>query len=217
MQTTKLQTGIASPSANLDKFADNVARQPDLLPAVFDGLTADKARVKFGCLKVLRLVSEKNPAVLYPGIDRLFDLLKSENNILKWGAIICIGNLADVDSEGKLDRRLDRFLGPISGPAMITAANIIGAAGKIARARPHLAENIARALLRVERAKYQTAECRNVVVGHAIEALDLFYDRVAKRKPLVDFVQRQLRNRRKAVQRKAARFLKRHAPIASGA
>lgn len=211
MNTTNLQIKIAGPSANLENIADNVARQPELLPELFDGLRADQARVKFGCLKVLRLVSEKNPAALYPEIDRLFDLLDSENNILKWGAIICIGNLAAVDSQGKIDRRLDKFLQPISGHVMITASNVIGAAGRIARAKPHLADRIARALLRVERAKYQTAECRNVAIGHAIEAFGQFSERVKRPAPIVNFTRRQLRNRRAAVQRKAAKFLKCHA------
>ena len=207
---------IAGKSANLEKIADQVARQPDLLPDIFEGLSADKARVKFGCLKLLRLVSEKTPAALYPEIDRLFDLLDSQNNIFKWGAIIVIGNLAAVDSAGKIDRRLDKFLEPISGRGMITAANVVGAAGKIARAKPRLAEKIARALLKVKAAKYQTAECRNVVLGHVIESLDLFVGQNEKRGPIIDFVRRQLRNRRKAVQRKAAKFLKRHSATGTG-
>ena len=210
MQTTNLQIKIAAPSANLENVADSVVRQPELLAELFDGLRADTARVKYGCLKVLRFVSEKEPAVLYPEIDRLFDLLDCENNILKWGAIICIGNLAAVDSQGKIDRRLNKFLQPISGRVMITAANVIGAAGRIVRAKPHLADKIARALLRVEKAKYQTAECRNVAIGHAIEAFGRFFDCVKRQAPIVSFTRRQLRNRRMAVQRKATKFLKCH-------
>ena len=209
MQTTDLQIEIASPSANLENIADRAAYQPEVLRELFDGLRADKARVKFGCLKVLRRVSEKNPAVLYSEIDRLFDLLDNENNILKWGAIICIGNLAAVDTNGKIDRKLAKFLRPISGHVMITAANVIGAAGKIALAKPWLADRIARALLRVEKAKYQTAECRNVAIGHAIEAFDQFLDCVKRPAPIVNFARRQINNHRPATQRKAVKFLKR--------
>ena len=37
-------------------------------------LTHEKTTIKFGCAKVLRLVSEQNP-----------ELLSSENSFLKWG------------------------------------------------------------------------------------------------------------------------------------
>ena len=161
-----------------------------------------------GCLPRLRIISEKKPAVLYPEFDRLVSLLDSENNIFKWGAILCIGNLAVVDSEGKIDRILDKYLQPISGRVMITAANVIVGAGKIARAKPHLAGKIARALLRVERANYQTEECRNVALGHAVASLDLFFEHLDKPQPVMEFVQRQLHNRRNAVRVKAGIFLK---------
>ncbi len=116
-----------------------------------------------------------------------------------------------VDSEGKIDRILDKYLQPISGHVMITAANVIAGAGKIARAKPHLADKIARALLRVEKANYQTDECRNVALGHTVASLDLFFEHVDKPQPVMEFVKRQLHNRRNAVRVRAAKFLKKHA------
>jgi hypothetical protein len=210
-QQTKLEKKAASP----ENLARAVIKKPSLVPEVFDGLTADKARVKYGCLKSLRLISEKRPDILYRAFDRLLQLLDSKNNILKWGATIIIGNLATVDLEGKIEGILDRYLEPIAGPAMITAANVIGGAGKIARAKADLADRIARALLRVESANYQTAECRNVAIGHAIASFDLFFEHLEEQAPVMEFVERQLENRRNAVRTKASKFLKRHA-VAAG-
>ena len=185
-------------------------RKPRLLPEVFDGLNAESARVKYGSLKVLRIISEKKPEVVYPEIHRFFQLLDSENTLLKWGAIIIIGNLAAVDSEGRIERILPRYLEPISGPVMITANNVIGGAGKIALAKPHLADRIARALMAVETANYQTAECRNVALGCAIDALGQAFENLREPQPIIEFVKHQLRNSRNAVRKKAARFLERH-------
>jgi len=185
-------------------------RNPQLLPEVFDGFSAESARVKYGSLKVLRIISEKKPEVVYPEIHRFFQLLDSENTLLKWGAIIIIGNLAAVDSEGRIDHILPRYLEPISGSVMITANNVIGGAGKIALAKPRLADRIARALLPVETAHYQTAECRNVSLGCAIDALDGAFENLREPQPVIEFVKRQLRNSRNAVRKKAARFLERH-------
>jgi hypothetical protein len=216
MPINPLYTEIGGLSVNLEAIADRVARRTDSLPQVFAGLRADKPKIKYGCLKVLRIISEKKPAVLCPAFDQLVDLLDSENNILKWGAIIILGNLAVVDSDNKIDGILDRYLQPISGPVMITAANCIRGAGKIALAKPHLADKIVRALLQVEAANYQTPECRNVALGHAVESLDLFVGNTRDPQPVVAFVERQLRNRRNAVKRKATAFLKKHEQVAQG-
>lgn len=210
MQTKTLQQEISRKSTNPETIAARVVRQPGLLREIFKGLDADTARVKYGSLKVLRILSEKSPATLYPEIDRFFQLLDSENTILKWGAIIIIGNLAAVDSDGKIDGALDRYLKPIPGPVMITANNVIGGAGRIALAKPHLADRIARALLQVEIANYQTAECRNVSLGCAIDALGQAFENLREPQPIIEFVKHQLRNSRNAVRKKAARFLERH-------
>jgi hypothetical protein len=215
MKTNTLQTEINNQRTTIEKLAERVVSRPELLQEAFDGLGADTARVKYGCLKLLRIISERKPDILYPEIGRLIRLLDSENNIFKWGAIIIVGNLAAVDSERKIDDILNRYLQPISGHVMITAANVIGGAGKIARAKPHLADRIARFVLQVETANYQTDECRNVASGHAIESLDLFFEHLKQPQPVIEFVKRQLNNRRNAVKRKAARFLKKHMPSKS--
>jgi hypothetical protein len=142
--------------------------------------------------------------------ERFVHLLHADNKILQWEAMRIIANLASVDSDGKIERILDEYLEPIRGPVMITAANVIKGAAGTAVAKPHLAGRIAKALLGVEKAKYQTAECRNIALGHAIEAFDLFFDRIEDRKPVLELVRRQRKNRRNATRLKAERFLKKH-------
>jgi hypothetical protein len=208
MPPKTLQTKIAAPPAKRKARVEQAAKPAESLPELFAGLRADKPEIKYGSLKALRAISEQQPALLYPEFDRFVALLDSENIILKWGAIIIIGNLAAVDSDDKIGRILDRYLEPISGPVMITAANTIGGAGKIARARPEFAGRIVRALLRVEAANYQTPECRNVALGHVVKSLDLFFEHIADPEPVMAFVQRQLGNTRNAVKKKAAAFLK---------
>lgn len=201
---------IADQSPRLEGIANRVAANSDLIPEIFAGLNSEKARIRYGCLKVLQIISESKPAVLYPFFEKFVDLLDIEKTIIQWGAIIILGNLASVDTENKIDRILDRYLQPIPGPVMITAANCIGGAGKIAAAKPRLANKIAQALLQVEQANYKTAECRNVALGHVVQAFEKFFPHVKKRQPVFDFMQRQLDNRRNAVKRKASVFLKKY-------
>ncbi len=93
---------------------------------------------------------------------------------------------------------------------MITAANTIEGAAKIALAKPALADAVVRAILKVQGAKYQTDECRNIVAGHAIEALDGLFAGTTRRKEVLEFVRREADNPRNATRKKAAEFLRKH-------
>ncbi len=210
MNESKLLQEISQKGSDKETIAEKVIKKPELLSELIAGLDAEEASIKYGSEKVLRMMSEKNPEVLYPKIDALINLLDSETTFLKWGAIQTVANLASVDSKGKIDKALKKYLSPIPGPVMITAANVIGGAAKIAAAKPMLAEKIAREVLKVEQASYQTAECRNVAIGHAISTLHQIYPQVKNKGSLVKFIRRQLKNSRPSTRKKAEKFLKKY-------
>jgi hypothetical protein len=93
---------------------------------------------------------------------------------------------------------------------MITAANTIVGGARIALAYPDWADRIAAEILKVSRARYQTTECRNVAIGHAITAFSEFYDLLKNKMPVRQFVSSQRKNSRNAVRKKAEQFIKRH-------
>jgi len=206
-----LHSRIARKGSDKQKIANDVARKPALLPQLFEGLQAKSAAVKFGCEKTLRLLSASHPGLLYPHFDRFTEQLENDNSLLKWGAIATIANMTRVDSKGKFERIFKRYFKCIAGPAMITAANTIGAGALIARNKPHLAPRIAAEILRVENGRYASDECVNIACGHAIEALGQMVDLLPRRKTALAFVKRQLLNTRPPVRRRAQTFLKKHA------
>lgn len=210
MADSGLLQQISLKESNKEEIAAAVIERPDLLEELFEGLNSDKASVKYGCEKVLRIISEKAPSVLYPWIDFFIDLLDSEDNFLKWGAIFVIANLAAVDSERKFEGIFDRYFEPIRGPVLIAAANVVKAAARIALAKPELADRIAGDLLKVEEATYQTAACRDIALGHAIDSLDRFFDRLEDKQPVEEFIRRQQENPRNATRRRAEAFVKKH-------
>jgi hypothetical protein len=210
MPEDRLHQQLCRKDFDKNELADRAVQSPELLSELFEGLNVDKAAVRYGCEKILRLISETKPSVLYPHIDIFLHLLDSENNILKWGAIQVVGNLATVDSEGKIDRILEKFLSPIRGPVMITAGNTLIGAAKIVCAKPALAGKIVREMLKVEQANYKTPECRNIAIGHAINALDLCWMQIPDKQLVVEFIQRQLNNSRNATKQKAETALKKY-------
>jgi len=208
MKDDDLLQRIVLKGSDKEKIADSIANDTAQLEQVLDGLSSKKASVKFSCAKVLRIISEKHPEALYSHIDSFIDLLDSENNIMKWEGIHVIGNLASVDKGKRIDAILSRYLKPIKGPIMITAANVIGGAAKIAAAKPYLAERIATEILKVEHAEYATAECRNVALGHALDAFELFFDKLKNKQPVIDLATKQLDNTRSGTRKRAEKLLK---------
>ena len=121
---------------------------------------------------------------------------------------IVVTALAAVDSENKFEAIFDQYFAPIPGPVLIPAANVIGGAAKIALAKPELSDKIAGELLKVEKARYQTAECRNVALGYTIKSFDQFFDQITDKEPVIKLIKKQLKNTRNATRKKAEKFLK---------
>ena|ERR1035437_854642 len=189
-------------------LADAVQHNDGLIEELLAGIGAKRAGVKFGASKALRILSEQVPDALYPHFDVFAAMLGHGNHILKWNATLTLANLARVDREAKIEAILDQYLDLISGPNMITAANAIRGAAIIGLAKPHLVRPILLRIMRVERAKYATPECRNVAIGHALRALEQLADLLPDRQLLRLFAARQLGNPRPATSAKARGFLK---------
>jgi hypothetical protein len=194
--------------------AENVMKDPNLLPEIFDGISSENPSVKFKSAKILRIISERNPQILYSRMDFFVNLLDSENNILKWIAIDVIGNLTPVDSENKFDKMFKKYYSFLSDESMITISHVLDDSGKIAKAKPHLTKKITNELLKIERAApstHITQECKNILLGKAILAFGMYYDKIENKDEVISFVKRQLHNTRNATKTKAEKFLEKFA------
>jgi hypothetical protein len=193
---------------NPAQLSRRAIKDPGLIPAITEGLEADKPRIKYGCAKALRLIAELRPDLLYPHFDFFAGLLDHENKIMQWEGVIVLSHLARADVDDKFPAIFARYFSPITGPVMITAANVIQGGARIAQARPALADRIAAEMLKAGIARYQTPECRNVAIGHAILALGAMLPLLHQPAAAVRFVRRQLSNSRPATRKKAEQFLK---------
>jgi hypothetical protein len=210
MDASAILEQIGQKGSDKEEIAERVIGEPGLLKTVFEGLSARPASVKYGCSKVLRLISQKKPEFLYPSFDLFVQRLDIDNTFLKCDTILTLANLASVDKANKFEAVFDRYFAPIKGLTLIVAANIIGSAAKIAAAKPALADRIAAELLKVENAKYQTDECRRIALGQAIDSLDELFERIGDKERVLKLVKKQLANTRKSTAKKAEQFLKKH-------
>jgi len=215
MVKSKLYKEIEKKNANKDQVAETVMEQPDLIPELLAGVADDKLSLKFGCEKILRLVSELQPELLYPYFDDIAAFLDSDNKIIKWGSIITIANLTVADEKNKFEKIFKKYYASVSGPDMIMAANIFNSSAKISDAKPQLTNKIAKEILRVETASFERKgrpdpECGHVAYGHAIDALSAIYGSIKGKKAVVQFVKKQIDSPRKSTAQKAEEFEKKY-------
>ncbi len=192
-----------------EELVDKVLGDPKLLPTIFDGTTATKANVKYGSTKILRLISEKDPKVLYPKMDFFIKMMESENQILKWNGMDIVANLLVVDSKNKFDKIFDKYYSLLSDEVMITAGHVIDNSGKIVMAKPYFTDKITNRLLKVENIS-RDQECQNILLGKTILAFNSYFDQINNnnKTKVISFVRRQLNNTRPATRKKAEKFLK---------
>jgi len=208
---SELLRKLASRSLTKEGLLQKVRENPGLIPEVLNGLSSSKASVRYGCAKVLMDLSRDQPEKLYPYMDTFTALLDSEFRILVWNAMAIIANLAKVDKDRKFDAAFNRYYGFLNDEYMVTVANVVGNSGKIALAKPYLAQKIASELLKVENISttpHLTDECRRVIAEKAIESFDLFFDRIQSKDKVVSFVKQHQKSSRRSLKMKAESFVK---------
>lgn len=201
---------LADKSLTKGQLFEKVKKNHDLLPEVINGMNSSKAAIRYGCGKVLMDLSEVNPKILYPHMNFFVELLDNKYRILTWQAMAIIANLTRVDKENKFDEIFDKYYSFINNEYMVTVANLVGHSGKIALAKPHLAEKIVDELLKVENIKttpHLTSECKNVIAEQAILSFGMFFDQVKNKDVIISFVKKQLNSSRKTLKSKAKEFL----------
>ncbi len=179
------------------------------------GLREEITPVKYGCAKALRILSDEEPKLLYGHFDEFVGLLNHPNNIFRWEAIYVLSGLAAVDKQNKFKGLLQEYVSPIQGPVMITACNLIKGLVRIAKAKPELAVAIAKAILRAEDGRYETAECYEIVIGNALRTFETIYPLVEDRLPLIRFAEAHSGSLRPATRKSAEKFLAKYADLSA--
>lgn len=165
--------------------------------------------VKYGEQKRILRLSQTDPQALYPDFDYFAQLIDSPNNIYKWTGILVIGNLASVDAKNKIMSVLPKVISQLNVGKMITAGNAIRALAAIAQARPEMANELALEIIKVEGYRYDTVECQNIAIGHALKNISAIYPLLDKQtqKAVINFASRSSTNSRPATAKKAKELL----------
>jgi HEAT repeat protein len=104
--STFIVEALSGRAPNLPGLARQVEGDPELLLSVINALGSVSPRIRFAASKLLRLVSERSPEILYPHFETFTRFLHDKNSILRWNAMLTLGNLAVADHEKKIDANL---------------------------------------------------------------------------------------------------------------
>jgi hypothetical protein len=177
--------------------------------------STDRSSARYTFTKVIRLVSEKSPALVYPYFDIIAGWLDEQNSFVKWDAILTLSNLAEVDTGDRLEQIKARYFALLEEKSLVTAGNVIGAAWKIVAARPDWEPELTGRFLDMKNAIFLhhgqvSPECTRVVCGHVLDYLDRIYDRSSQKKAIQDFASEQAASPRQSLAKKAQAFLRKH-------
>jgi hypothetical protein len=198
---------VKKKTAEIERMVRKIAKDGRLLSGVIEGITSAKPQIKYKSGKILMLLSEEHPEILYPKWDHFVGLLSNENTFMKSIGIKILSNLTRVDARNKFDEIFDKFYGLLNDESMITAASVVDHSGMIARAKPKLQNKITNKLLGIDKT-HHGSECRNIIKGKTILSFGEFFEQAKNKKRIIEFVRRELKNTRPATRKKAEKFLK---------
>lgn len=180
---------------------------------IIDIVNTEKSTIKYVCTKILRIISEETPQLIYPFYFEIAMWINHSNNFIKWDAIYILSNLASVDIKDNFDKIKNDYLNLIQSNQMITAANVVGNCWKFVISNPKLDSEITNKLLEVPSINYLhknqvSPECNKIVCGKVIESFYNYFELSENKERMIIFVQNQLSSTRKSVVKIANKFLK---------
>lgn len=198
----------------LDQLVTMAINDPSMIEICFEIVLTETSGIKFACTKIIRLISEQQPELVFPYYDVVVEWIQHPNSFIRWDGIRIMANLWVVDHAEHFMPFYASYFDMIRNPQMITAANVVGQAWKLVLIRPELEPDITQRLLEVPNITYlykgePSPECGRIVRGQVLECFGHYFDRSTQQKEMLDYAYKLLDCPRKAVSKNAERFLKR--------
>jgi hypothetical protein len=202
-----MKPDLSQKDVNIEKVAGTALKDKNFLSELVQNLRTKQETVRFNSSKVLNLISETNPEVLYPEWDYFFALLQGDNTYWKCSAIPLIANLTRVDNEKKFERIFERYFGLMNDRSFIPAAYLARSAATIVKAKPNLRHKITEKLLKIDETHHDPQR-RDLVKSDIIEAFGEYFKEAENKKRIIAFVKQQLDCDSPKTRKTASKFLK---------
>ena len=189
--------------AKIDKVAKKVMKDGKLITELIENLKLKNETIRYNSHKILVLVTEQKPKLVYPYWDILENMLEAKNTYWRSSAAHLIANLTLVDSENKFEKIFEEYYDMLND-SIIIAANLTGYSGKIAKAKPNLQEKITKKLLDIDKTKQKH---KDLMKYGAIQAFNEYFEDINDKKRIIEFVKETLNGDSPKTKKIAIEFL----------
>ena len=194
-------------NVSVESIVKRVIKDNNLIGDLLEFTSSEKATIKYKSLKVLTLLSEQNSKLLYSKWDFFVNLLDNENTFLRTIGATIIANLTIVDKDQKFENIFDKYYNLLEDKSMINAANIAQRSGIIAKAKPHLQDEITNKLSNIDKT-HHSLECKNIIKGKIILSFEEYFEEYKNKEKIIQFAQKELKNTRSATRKKAEKLIR---------
>lgn len=200
-------TELSKKNINIDKITKKALADQKVLSELFEGILCKKEIIRFNSFKVLLLISEEHPKVLYPEWDFFAKLLDTDNAYHIYIAIYIIANLTRVDKKNKFEKIFSKYYDLLDDSRIVPPSHVALNSGKIIRAKPKLQKKITKRLLAIDETHHEPGR-KDLIKGYVIEGFSEYFREVKNKKEIIEFVKRQLNSSSPKTRKVAKEFLK---------
>jgi hypothetical protein len=203
--------GSIAPDAKIEATAEQAKNDRQSLLTLLEYLlpTNKDKNLRFESFKVLLVVGEKYPQVLYQFWDSLVDLLTSGNSSCMFNALYLIARVIGEDRTNRFDEIFDVYFNIINHPSVALASQVTVNAGRIAKAKPALRQAITQRLIAVDNTPH-TEGHKGVIKAHAIRSLSMYIDEMPNKQEIAEYVAEQSKDKSAGVKKAVKEFMSLH-------
>ena len=183
-----------------------------VVPQLIEIILTCQNSSKFSAEKTLRKISEVHPEAVYDYFDSVIKMIDNDNHFIKWGGILILSNMFNVDTEHKFESVYEHYFDLINTGSMITACNVIKNAWRYVLQHNECESDLTQRLLNTANQQYfakneLSLECKNIVMGNVIECFEHYFGISTQKEAMLNFARTQINNSRKSVAKRAMLFL----------
>ena len=192
---------------DVESVARMALEDATVLSELLEGIQSSQDFIRYNSFKVILLISENHPEILYPQWALFKKMLDSNNGYFRLIAIQIIANLTKVDTENRFEKLFDKYFGELSREKTMTVAHAASNAGKIAKAKLGLQSTITDKLVNLDRI-YRGKQI-DLVKGYTIEAFSQYFNEatVKDKGHILEFVRQEQTSRSPRTKKIALEFL----------
>ena len=194
-----------------ENYAEKLIKKPEQIKQYLEGLLSKNETYRYNCFKIMHIVSEKKPQILYPYWDTFENHLRSENDYHKMSAVLIIADLISVDTERKFENIFNEFYDNLKSEKTFTPLYIVKSSGKIANSKPQLVKRITEILLNIE--KIHPGKQIELIKSAVIESFSDYFKYIENKKEIIDFTKKQVNSTSPKTRKTAKEFLKKYGEI----